>query len=96
MFKFKSLFMMVGVALVLILVWIGCGEDECNMVTSSGMPPIKCSGHYEKTISNITYDGMGRVMSYDYTLTCGGKTYSGHVNLKNGTITINGKVCYLY
>lgn len=68
-------------------------EDNCDVVGGEGMSPIKCSGSYSKTISNIRYDGLGNVSSYDYSVTCGGKTYSGHVDNKARTITVNGSNC---
>jgi hypothetical protein len=68
-------------------------SQVCEMVGGSEMPPIKCSsGTYDKTLSNITWSSM-RVASYDYSLTCDGKTYSGSVNNLNRTITVNGTEC---
>ncbi len=84
-------------ALLMFAIVTFCGifnpDANCDMVGGGGMPPLKCSGAYTKKISNIRYNPSNRIVSYDFSITCDGKKYSGHVDNRSRTITVNGTEC---
>lgn len=79
-------------------------EDLCSYLrTCSGKPCISvpCSSA-TSTLSNIQYDAFSRPISFNFSIKCSSKTYSGRVysvtynNIGEATsysATINGKSC---
>jgi hypothetical protein len=79
-------------------------EDYCDYLTADSGPSISipCSGSSTSNITNITYDQIGRVISYDFTIKCKSKEYNGSVynvvyysfsNVQSFEATINNKSC---
>lgn len=94
----------VVVAAVLLLIQKKA-EDPCEAVgvNSSGNVYMKgCNDMQHSTYSGARYDGLGRLIYYNFTIRCGnGKSYSGNVTITRDsrsitkiTLVVEGKTCH--
>jgi len=77
-------------------------KDPCEVVYTTISGNVICgSGGGSASVSNAKYNEYGELLSYNFTITCDSKIYSGSVTITYSNhrissthLVVNGKTCY--